>query len=123
MATKLIERELETRVEPAPGAESQYEVVHSKSHSFFEKYERKTDLQHQTHYCPGCGHGVAHKLSHCHVCLLKQRIGSPLVSHPDILIAMNEVSLRKFGGQVAPGGTIFYNRETLPEDLVACRPE
>ena len=22
----------------------------------------KSDLKHQTHYCPGCGHGVAHKL-------------------------------------------------------------
>jgi len=39
-----------------------YEVVHSKSPVFYEKYERKDELQHQTHYCPGCGHGVAHKL-------------------------------------------------------------
>jgi pyruvate/2-oxoacid:ferredoxin oxidoreductase beta subunit len=39
-----------------------YEVVHSKSPVFYEKYERKDELQHQTHDCPGCGHGVAHKL-------------------------------------------------------------
>jgi 2-oxoisovalerate ferredoxin oxidoreductase beta subunit len=39
-----------------------YEVVHSKSHLFYPEYERKSDLKHQTHYCPGCGHGVAHKL-------------------------------------------------------------
>jgi len=25
-------------------------------------YERKAELQHQTHYCPGCGHGIIHKL-------------------------------------------------------------
>ena len=37
-------------------------VTHSKSAVFYDQYERKTDLQHQTHYCPGCGHGVAHKL-------------------------------------------------------------
>ncbi len=41
---------------------SEYQVVHSKSSVFYDRYERKSDLQHQTHYCPGCGHGVAHKL-------------------------------------------------------------
>ena len=39
-----------------------YEIAHSKSEVFYKEYERKTDLKHQTHYCPGCGHGVAHKL-------------------------------------------------------------
>src|SRR5208282_3659556 len=39
-----------------------YETVHSKSPLFFDLYERKSELKHQTHYCPGCGHGVAHKL-------------------------------------------------------------
>jgi len=24
--------------------------------------ERKDELQHQTHYCPGCGHGIVHKM-------------------------------------------------------------
>lgn len=40
----------------------EYQVIESKSPVFYEKYERKSDLQHQTHYCPGCGHGVVHKL-------------------------------------------------------------
>src|SRR5436305_6928076 len=43
-------------------AKPAYEVVHSKSHLFYPEYERKADLKKQTHYCPGCGHGVAHKL-------------------------------------------------------------
>jgi Pyruvate/2-oxoacid:ferredoxin oxidoreductase gamma subunit len=30
---------------------------------------------------------------------------------------MTEISLRKFYSQVAPGGTIIYGRERLPEDL------
>lgn len=42
--------------------ETDYEVVHSKSKVFYETYERKEELQHQTHYCPGCGHGNVHKL-------------------------------------------------------------
>ena len=30
---------------------------------------------------------------------------------------MNEISLRKFAVQVAPGGTIIYGLEKLPEDM------
>lgn len=41
---------------------SELEILHRKSPAFYDLYERKTDLQHQTHYCPGCGHGVVHKL-------------------------------------------------------------
>ena len=42
--------------------ESEYEVVHSKPRAFYKTYERKEELQHQTHYCPGCGHGIIHKM-------------------------------------------------------------
>jgi 2-oxoisovalerate ferredoxin oxidoreductase beta subunit len=39
-----------------------YTVSHEKAAAFYGRYERKAELQHQTHYCPGCGHGVTHKL-------------------------------------------------------------
>jgi 2-oxoisovalerate ferredoxin oxidoreductase beta subunit len=39
-----------------------YTVVHERAKSFYKLYERKPELQHQTHYCPGCGHGVVHKM-------------------------------------------------------------
>ncbi|MGA2268124.1 MAG: 2-oxoacid:acceptor oxidoreductase family protein [Bryobacteraceae bacterium] len=39
-----------------------YTAIHEKAKSFYDLYERKGDLQHQTHYCPGCGHGIIHKL-------------------------------------------------------------
>ncbi|MGD0776917.1 MAG: 2-oxoacid:acceptor oxidoreductase family protein [Candidatus Solibacter sp.] len=39
-----------------------YTVVHEKAGAFYDTYERKAELQHQTHYCPGCGHGIVHKL-------------------------------------------------------------
>ena len=41
---------------------TEYEVAHEKSPAFYDRYERKGELQQQTHYCPGCGHGVVHKL-------------------------------------------------------------
>ena len=40
----------------------EYTVVRSKAKAFFPRYERKEELQHQTHYCPGCGHGIVHKM-------------------------------------------------------------
>jgi 2-oxoisovalerate ferredoxin oxidoreductase beta subunit len=41
---------------------SEYEVSHSRPKAFFEHFTRKEELQHQTHYCPGCGHGQVHKM-------------------------------------------------------------
>jgi len=79
-------------------------------------------------WLPSYGPEMRSGSAHCHVCLSKERIGSPLISHPDVLIAMNEISLRKFAPQVAPHGLILYNREKLPEDFeapearVACIP-
>jgi len=39
-----------------------YEITHCKADSFYDRYERKDELQHQTHFCPGCGHGNVHKM-------------------------------------------------------------
>ena len=68
-------------------------------------------------WLPSYGPEMRSGSAHCHICLSKERIGSPLVSHPEVLIAMNEISLRKFASSVAPGGLILYNRESLPEDF------
>lgn len=43
-------------------AEMDYEVSHSRPKSFYTIFDRKDDLKHQTHYCPGCGHGIVHKM-------------------------------------------------------------
>src|SRR5881227_2433967 len=39
-----------------------YTISHEKADCFYDRYERKSELQGQTHYCPGCGHGIVHKL-------------------------------------------------------------
>src|SRR3954470_2057410 len=39
-----------------------YTVKHGRPDVFYDFYERKSELQHQTHYCPGCGHGIVQKL-------------------------------------------------------------
>jgi 2-oxoisovalerate ferredoxin oxidoreductase beta subunit len=68
-------------------------------------------------WLPSYGPEMRSGSAHCHVCLAKNRIGSPLISHPDVLVAMNEMSLRKFAPTVAAGGLILYNAARLPEDF------
>ncbi|MBP7868120.1 MAG: 2-oxoacid:acceptor oxidoreductase family protein [Acidobacteria bacterium] len=38
-----------------------YEIALQKAKSFYKEYARKSGDKSVTHYCPGCGHGVAHK--------------------------------------------------------------
>jgi Pyruvate/2-oxoacid:ferredoxin oxidoreductase gamma subunit len=70
-------------------------------------------------WLPSYGPEMRSGSAHCHVCLSKERIGSPVISRPQVLIAMNEISLRKFAPQIARGGVIIYGREQLPEDFTA----
>ena len=42
--------------------DEEYEVAHGRAAAFYPVYERKEELQQQTHYCPGCGHGIVHKM-------------------------------------------------------------
>jgi 2-oxoisovalerate ferredoxin oxidoreductase beta subunit len=69
-------------------------------------------------WLPSYGPEMRSGSAHCHVCLSSEPIGSPLVSHPDVLVAMNEVSLRKFAHEVVRGGVILYNGKSAPEDIV-----
>lgn len=39
-----------------------WEISHSRPVTFYDRYERKGGDMEITHYCPGCGHGVLHKL-------------------------------------------------------------
>jgi 2-oxoisovalerate ferredoxin oxidoreductase beta subunit len=70
-------------------------------------------------WLPSYGPEMRSGSAHCHVCLSKERIGSPLVSRPDVLVAMNEFSLRKFAHEVVSGGIILYNGASLPADFTA----
>ncbi len=71
-------------------------------------------------WLPSYGPEMRSGTSHCHVRLGSKPIDSPLVSRPNVLLAFNEPSLRKFLPTVVEGGWVFYNGPTLPED---CRRE
>jgi 2-oxoisovalerate ferredoxin oxidoreductase beta subunit len=68
-------------------------------------------------WLPSYGPEMRSGSAHCHVCLSTERIGSPLVARPNVLVAMNEVSLRKFAPEVPENGIILYNGASLPPDF------
>ncbi len=68
-------------------------------------------------WLPSYGPEMRSGSAHCHVTLSHERIGTPLISRPEVLVAMNELSLRKFASSVASGGLILYNHEKLPDDF------
>jgi 2-oxoisovalerate ferredoxin oxidoreductase beta subunit len=70
-------------------------------------------------WLPSYGPEMRSGSANCHVCLSKERIGAPLVTHADVLVAMSEISLRKFAPEVARGGTIFYSGSAAPDDFDA----
>ncbi|MGC2850777.1 MAG: 2-oxoacid:acceptor oxidoreductase family protein [Candidatus Acidiferrum sp.] len=65
-------------------------------------------------WLPSYGPEMRSGSAHCYVCLASERVGSPLAEHPDVLIAMNEISLHKFAKHVGPHGTVLYNNAKLP---------
>jgi 2-oxoisovalerate ferredoxin oxidoreductase beta subunit len=73
--------------------------------------------QMEVSWLPSYGPEMRSGSAHCYVTLSRERIGSPLISRPEVLVAMNEISLRKFAANVAPGGLILYNAEKLPADF------
>jgi 2-oxoisovalerate ferredoxin oxidoreductase beta subunit len=78
--------------------------------------EAGLDADLEVSWLPSYGPEMRSGTSNCHVRLAREPIDSPLVTHPDVLVAMNEPSLRKFCSAVRAGGWIVYNGETLPED-------
>ena len=66
-----------------------------------------------TTWLPSYGPEMRGGTAHCHVNISETRIGSPLVSESDVLIAMNLPSLDKFENEVRQGGVIFVNSSLI----------
>jgi 2-oxoisovalerate ferredoxin oxidoreductase beta subunit len=69
-------------------------------------------------WLPSYGPEMRSGTSNCHVRLSRQKIDSPMVTSPDVLVAMNEPSLMKFHSSVRRGGWIIYNGETCPAECM-----
>jgi len=60
-------------------------------------------------YYPDYGPEQRGGTSNCSVIVSGQPIGSPVVDHPDVLVAFNRPSLEKFAPSVKKGGVILYD--------------
>jgi 2-oxoisovalerate ferredoxin oxidoreductase beta subunit len=69
-------------------------------------------------WLPSYGPEMRSGTSNCHVRIGSREVDSPLVSRPNVLVALNEPSLRKFLPGMEPGGILIYNADQLPDDCV-----
>jgi 2-oxoisovalerate ferredoxin oxidoreductase beta subunit len=67
----------------------------------------------QVTWLPSYGPEMRGGTANCQVIISDGSIGSPLVSTPDVLIAMNRPSLERFEPDVREGGLIIYNSSLI----------
>jgi len=67
----------------------------------------------QVSWLPSYGPEMRGGTCNCSVVISDDAIGSPLVTAPDVLIAMNLPSLDKFEDTVVPGGTIILDSSLI----------
>ncbi|MDP8209910.1 MAG: 2-oxoacid:acceptor oxidoreductase family protein [Candidatus Stygibacter australis] len=44
-------------------------------------------------------------------------VGSPVVAHPDIVVALNQPSIDKFGPMIKPDGLLIFNEDMCPDGI------
>ena len=71
----------------------------------------------QVSWLPSYGPEMRGGTANCNVILSDDPIGSPIVTKPDILIAMNLPSLQKYVNTVAPGGQIYVDSSLVKEKV------
>ena len=69
-------------------------------------------------WMPAYGPEMRGGTANCTVILSSDRIGSPITTHPDSLLALNRPSLDRFEKWLKPGGVLIFNTS-----LVGRRPE
>ena len=69
--------------------------------------------QKQVSWLPSYGPEMRGGTASCSVILSDEPVGSPIVSKPDILVAMNIPSIDRFEDSVVPGGVILYDSSLI----------
>lgn len=68
-------------------------------------------------WLPSYGPEMRGGTANCSVCISDEPIGSPLVTNPNVLVAMNLPSLDKFIGAVEPGGTVLIDSSLIDKKV------
>ncbi len=71
----------------------------------------------QVSWLPSYGPEMRGGTASCSVIISEDPVGSPIVSKPDILVAMNLPSLDRFEDSVVPGGMIFVDSSLVEREV------
>lgn len=72
----------------------------------------------QLSWLPSYGPEMRGGTANCHVIIDDVPIGSPIVTKPDILVAMNKPSLDKFEDTVKEGGYVFVDQSLIGREVI-----
>lgn len=68
-------------------------------------------------WLPSYGPEMRGGTANCTVVIADEPVGSPIVDHPQVLVAMNAPSLERFAPRVAAGGVVVVNRSLVPQEV------
>ena len=71
----------------------------------------------QVSWLPSYGPEMRGGTANCNVILSEEAVGSPIVTDPDVLIAMNLPSLEKYVDTVVPGGQIYVDSTLISKKV------
>ena len=71
----------------------------------------------QVSWLPSYGPEMRGGTANCNVILSDTPVGSPIITNPDVLVAMNLPSLQKYVGTVKPGGQIYLDSALIAEKV------
>ena len=71
----------------------------------------------QVSWLPSYGPEMRGGTANCNMILSEEPVGSPIVTSPDVLIAMNLPSLQKYVDAVVPGGQIYVDSTLIAEKV------
>ena len=71
----------------------------------------------QVSWLPSYGPEMRGGTANCSVILSETAVGSPIITHPDVLIVMNLPSLQKYVDTVVPGGQIYVDSALIAEKV------
>ncbi len=71
----------------------------------------------QVSWLPSYGPEMRGGTANCNVILSEEPVGSPIITQPDVLIAMNLPSLLKYVDTVVPGGQIYLDSSLIDQKV------
>lgn len=71
----------------------------------------------QVSWLPSYGPEMRGGTANCSVIISDEPVGSPIITNPDILVAMNLPSLKKYENDVVPGGIIIVDSSLIAEKV------